>query len=115
MTKPTDVSQFVEELGAGVTQEKLAHIITTVTGAVMQHSKDGEVNLKLKFKRASNSSEQVMVTHALSYKQPKKRGHIAEVDEQDTIMYVNEGNNPTQFPENQVDMFNNEEARQHAD
>lgn len=105
--KPTDIGQFIEELGAGVVEEKLAHIITQVAGAVMQHNKQGEVSLTLKFDPAGSASDQLSVKHTIKYKQPKKRGELVETDLQETIMYVNDGNNPTQFPENQGDMFRN--------
>jgi len=103
--KPTDVAQFIGELGAGVTEEKLAHMLTEVCGAVIGQQKAGEVSLKLKIKPAGSSTDQVSIEHTLAYKRPKKRGVISEDDAQETIMYVNEGNNPSQFPEHQMDMI----------
>jgi len=114
MPKPTDVTQFIGELGAGVTEEKLAHMLTEVCGSVLAQQKQGEVTLKLKIKPAGSASDQVSIEHTLAYKRPKKRGSIAEDDMQETIMYVNEGNNPSQFPENQLDMIGKQEL-QHAD
>lgn len=112
--KLTDVPQFMGELGAGVFEEKLAHILSDVASAVLTNSKQGEVSIKLKMKRVG-STDQVNVEHTLAYKKPKKRGQISEDDSQETVMYVNEGFNLSQFPENQMDMLGNGEKQNVTD
>jgi len=112
--KPTDLPLFISELGAGVLEEKMAHVVSEVAGSVVHEDKSGEVVLKLKMKRVG-STDQVKVEHTLSYKRPKKRGTIAEDDTQESVMYVNEGGNVTQFPEHQTDMFQAKGATANAD
>lgn len=102
--KPSDVKQVFEELGAGVFEEKIAYALSDVCSAVVREDKVGEITIKLKVKRVG-STDQVNISHELGYKRPKKRGSIAETDSQETVMYVNEEGNITQFPENQTDMF----------
>lgn len=43
--KPTDVNQFVSELGAGVVEEKLATIISLVASQVVATDKQGDINV----------------------------------------------------------------------
>lgn len=102
--KPTDVAQVVSELGAGVVEEKLGTILSQVATQVIATKKQGTVKLELKLKQVG-STDQVTIEHTLSYKQPKKRGDISETDVQETVMFVNEGGNISQFPENQLDMI----------
>lgn len=110
---PSDVQQVFSELGAGVVEEKLGAMLSLVASQVVAHDKVGEVTIKLKMKRVG-STDQVSIEHTLAYKQPKRRGSIAEDDTQETVMYVNEGGNISQFPENQMDMIG-KGTLQHAD
>jgi len=112
--KPTDIPQFISELGAGVVEEKLAYILSDVARSVLANQKMGEVSLSLKIKQVG-STDQVNVEHKIAYKKPKQRGAITEDDVQDTILYCNEGFNLTQFPENQTDMFNTNEEYKNVD
>ena len=111
--KPTNVPQFISELGAGVVEEKLAHMISEVATQVVALDKMGEITLNIKLKKLGDS-DQLKVEHKLAYKRPKKRGSISEDDTQESMMWVNEGGNVTQFPENQLDMIGKGEV-QHAD
>ena len=111
--KPTNVNDFIGELSAGVVEEKLATMLSTVASQVVQHKKGGEVTLTLKMKPVGDH-DQVNIEHKLAYKQPKKRGTIAEDDTQETVMYVNEGGNLSQFPEHQMDMIGKGDT-QHVD
>ena len=112
--KPTDVSQLIGELGAGVVEEKLATILSSVASQCIAQNKTGQVTLVLDMKPVGDH-EQINIKHKIAYKQPKKRGSIAEDDTQETVMYVNEGGNISQFPEHQMDMLGKNAELQHAD
>ena len=108
--KPTDVSQFIGELGAGVIEEKLAVMISQVASQVVALEKQGEVNITLKFEKFG-SADQVKIKHKIVAKHPLKYGSSMTDDVRESVMCVNEQGDVTQFPENQVDMFNEKETR----
>ena len=88
--KPTNVPQFISELGAGVVEEKLAHMISEVATQVVALDKMGEITLNIKLKKLGDS-DQLKVEHKLAYKRPKKRGSISEDDTQESMMFGNRG------------------------
>ena len=110
--KPTDVPQLISELGAGIVEEKLATILSLVASQVIATDKQGEVSLKLKIKKVG-ATDQVKINHTIPYTQPKTRGDLKETDVQESVMYVNEEGNISQFPEHQMDMIGNGE-KQHV-
>ena len=96
MSEPTntDVQKFLSELYGGVVEEKLSYLLSSVAlGAMINghNNKKGELVLKLKFSRMND--DQVAISHSISHKTPTTRGHTAETDISDTVMYVGRGGN----------------------
>lgn len=88
--KPTEVSDFIGELNAGVFEKQLGAILTDVAAGVIANGKQGEVTIKLKIKQISDTS-QVNISHSLDYKTPTSKGHRAELVEGATPMHVLHG------------------------
>lgn len=88
--KPTDVSDFIGELNAGVFEKQLGAILTDVAAGVIANGKQGEVTIKLKIKQISDTS-QVNISHSLDYKTPTSKGHRTELVEGATPMHVLHG------------------------
>ena len=88
----TDVNDFIEELGAGVFKDKLAHILSdTALGTILHgNGKKGKVTLEFTLEQISDN-DQVMVFHKLSHSTPTKRGKKAEEDTTATPFYVGKG------------------------
>lgn len=101
----TEVAQFVGDLGAGVVEEKLSHILSEVAGAVTDHSKQGKVKIEFNIKQIG-SGNQVMVSAKIGFSRPTARGDKSETDSTQTAMYVGTRGKMTIFPEDQTDMFN---------
>ena len=85
--KPTDTSEFINSLNAGVFADQVGRAISDVAAGVVEHGKQGEVTLKFKLKQIGQSN-QVAVTHTLDYVQPTKRGKKREDTTLDTPLYV---------------------------
>ncbi|MGH1371159.1 MAG: hypothetical protein ACRBBW_03930 [Cellvibrionaceae bacterium] len=100
----TNIQEFFDDLDGGVFGEKLAHILSDVAGAVIDHNKQGEVNIKLQLKRIGNSY-QVGINHKLTYVKPTAKGKASEENTTETPMHVGKGGRLTLFPENQGSMF----------
>ena len=101
----TNVAEFVSELQAGVFEQQIATAINSVAGSTVEHGRQGEVVIKLKFKHIPNTA-QVNIEHSLSFKKPTKRGSSSEDLTYDTPMYVGKGGKVTIFPQDQMDMLN---------
>ena len=106
MTKPTDVTAFIDELDAGVFSEKVAHALSQMALAVCEHGRDGSLQLTFKVKRLGNGS-QVNVAHRMLSTRPTLRGKVSEEDTTETPMHVGAGGAMTIFPENQMDLIPN--------
>lgn len=85
--KPTDVSDFVNSLNAGVFAQQVGRALSDVAGSVIDTGQQGEVTLKFKISQIGEST-QVKVQHTLEFVQPTKRGKKREDTKQDTPMYV---------------------------
>lgn len=101
MSNPTDIGQFIGELNGGVFDEQVSLLLSTVSAAVIDHRKVGQVQLTFNIKQVGES-HQVTVSHELKFKQPTARGAIIQNDLTDTIMHVGVGGKTTLFPETQV-------------
>ncbi|MEQ0924069.1 hypothetical protein ABLT40_09750 [Acinetobacter schindleri] len=88
--KPTDVSDFIGELNAGVFEKQLGAVLSDVASGVVANGKQGEVTIKLKIKQISDTS-QVNISHSLDYKTPTSKGHRSELVEGATPMHVLHG------------------------
>lgn len=102
--KPTNATQFIEDLDAGVFAEKLSTVLSDVAAGVIDHAKPGKVQITLEFNRIGNSY-QVAIAHKLTYTKPTARGKITEENSTETPMHVGSGGVVTFFPENQAQMF----------
>lgn len=100
----TDVKTFLGDLNGGVLAEAVGHILSSVALGVVEHHKDGEVTIKLGLKQIGESN-QVKITHKLSFVKPTKRGKATEESTSETPMHVNAGGKLTLFPENQGQLF----------
>lgn len=103
----TDIHEFFDDLDGGVFRDKLAHALSDVAGSVIDHDKQGDITIKLSFKRIGNSY-QVACAHRLSYSRPTARGKTSEEDTTETPMHVGKGGRISLFQENQVPMFDKE-------
>jgi len=91
--KETSVGNFIEELGAGVFREKLAHALSEAALATVTHGngkRKGKVSIELTFSQIGEN-DQVIITHKLSYLTLTKRGKRAEEDTTETPMFVGKG------------------------
>lgn len=103
--RDTDAVEFVANLDAGVTAEKMGHILTKMAHKVLEQGKQGKMTLSLTMAPLGSGS-QVKVTHKLDYTVPTKSGKWSEDSTQETPFYVNPTGTVTLFPEDQSDMFN---------
>lgn len=95
--KPTDVPNFFHDLTGGF-ERQLAHVLSDVASGVTDNDKgDGTVTIKLKLKRNAET-QQVNITHELSYTAPTSKGSRSEVTANTTPMYVNDGGEISLFP-----------------
>jgi len=100
----TDVTEFFSDLDGGAFEQKLARALSDVAGSVIDHDKEGAINITLKLKRIG-SSYQVAVRHKLTFTRPTSKGKVSEENTTETPMHVGTGGRLTLFPENQEQMF----------
>jgi hypothetical protein len=100
----TDVTSFIDDLDAGVFQDKLSKALSDVAAGVIDHSRTGKVTICFDLKQIGQS-HQVAITHKLSYVRPTARGKLSEENTTQTPMYVGKGGSLTLFPEGQGQMF----------
>ena len=105
----TKVNEFLSDLDGGVLEEKLGTILSEVAGAVVSTAKTGRVILQLDLKQIGNS-QQVEITHKLSYVRPTMKGKISEENTTATPMYSGPRGDLSLFPNDQADMFSREDA-----
>lgn len=89
----TNVPEFFGELGAGVVQEKLAHVLSECALAVASNDnakKVGKIGIELTFAKFGEGA-QVLIAHKISKSIPTKRGKRTEEDTTETLMYVGRG------------------------
>jgi hypothetical protein len=107
--KPTDTTEFINSLNAGVFAQQVGRALSDVAAGVVDHGKPGEVTLKFKLKQIGQSN-QVAISHTLDFVQPTKRGQKREDTSLDTPMYVTE-NGLELFATNPTDqLFKAEQA-----
>lgn len=96
--KPTDVSNFMGDLNAGIFEKQLGAVLSDVASGVVMNSKQGEVTIKLKIKQISDT-QQVNISHSIDYKTPTAKGHRTELSEGATPMHVLKGGCISLMPE----------------
>ena len=100
----TDINEFFGDLEGGLLADKLSAILSEVAGAVMDHSRKGNVTIKLDFSRLGKSG-QVMVGSDLQFTRPTEHGKKSEQTKLETSMYVGQKGKLTFFPEDQSQLF----------
>lgn len=107
--KPTDVTDFLNNLNAGVFAQQVAVALSSVAAGVVEHGKKGKVTLSFDITQIGES-HQVKITHKLDFAQPTKRGQKREDTALDTPMYVT-ANGLELFVSNPTDqLFTREQA-----
>lgn len=105
---PTQATDFLVDLGAGVVEKKLSHMLSMVALGVVEHGKAGSVTLKLDMKQVTKGSRQITLAHKISFSQPTSGGKKSEEDTSETVMFVNRGGNMTIMPETQGSFIDRE-------
>lgn len=93
----TNFSDFMSEQNAGITLEKIEHILSEAALATILHgvgSKKGKVTLDFSFQRVGDG-DQVIVSTKINANIPTKRGKKSEEDTTDTPMFVGKGGEVT--------------------
>ncbi len=85
--KPTDISDFMNSLNAGVFARQVGAALSEAGAGVVDHGKKGKVVISFELARIGESN-QVKVNHKLDYLVPTKRGSRREDVALDTPMYV---------------------------
>ena len=86
----TDVTDFVDELGAGVFKEKLALILSEVALGTLTHGyqgKKGKISIDFTFHKM-DSECQLVISHKLTKCSPTKRGKKLEEDTTETVFFA---------------------------
>lgn len=103
MSNKTNIAEVLGELNAGVFEQQINAAVSDVALGVVTHGKPGDVVIKLSIKQIGDSN-QVAVTHKLSYVKPTTRGKISEETSADTPMHVGRGGELSLFPNTQTRM-----------
>ena len=112
----TDVKDFIDDLDAGIFEQKFAHMLSEVALAAVIHNKTGKVSIEFTIQQIAEGS-QVMITHKLKNSKPTKRGMTTEEDKTQTAMFVAKGGAMSALPpaENalkQLDVFANNNMKE---
>lgn len=89
----TNVNDFMDELGAGVFTEKLAHSLSEAALGTVLHgtkARKGKVTIEISFEQMGDN-DQVIVSHKLAQSVPTKRGKRTEEDTTESAMFVGKG------------------------
>ncbi len=109
MSKPTDTTEFLQELNGGAFASQIGHALSEVAAGVVDHGKAGKITITLDFSQIGDS-HQVKIKHKLDYKVPTKRGTRSENTSLDTPMHVGTGGKITLFQEKHDQLFSRDEA-----
>ena len=91
MSKPTKVSDFISNLGAGVTEQIISKVLSDAAVAVLvlDGKKSADVKLKLKLSKMSEDSDVgVKIDAKVSYKIPTKRGDKTENETRESVFFL---------------------------
>lgn len=92
MPKPTEVHEFIDELGAGALKEKIANALSEVALSTVLHADakaKGKLSLDFTFHKMGDS--QIIIQHKIATDRPTRRGRTTEHDTTETAMYVGKG------------------------
>lgn len=107
MSKSYDFTATLQELDAGVLNEKLSRAVTDAAQGVIYHGqgkKKGKVTLELTIDQI-NDSRQINVTHKISSSVPTPKGKVTEEDTTSTALYVGKDGALSIIPDNQLDFL----------
>ncbi len=107
MITPRFAEHTLPVLDAGVFEEKLNHAIRDVAFAVVANDdsrKKGKLTIELSFERI-NMTEQVNLTHKLTWDVPTAKGKRVEHNATATALFVNRSGTLTVSPEKQLDLI----------
>ena len=93
----TDINALLDDLDAGVFREKIARAVSDVAHGVVNHSKAGEVTIKLSLKQIADS-RQVHCDHKVTFVQPTAKGKKSEENTTSTPLHVGRGGKLSLFP-----------------
>ena len=91
MSKPTNVSDFISSLGAGVTEQIISKVLSDAAVAVLvlDGKKAADVKLELKLSKMSEDSDVgVKIDAKVSYKIPTKRGDKTENETRESVFFL---------------------------
>lgn len=114
MTRPTDISEFINDCNAGTLEQAMSKILSEAAMSTVTHGKASKVVLTLDIAQIAKS-QQVQVAHKLTYKMPTGTGSVSEDTTTTTPFHVNQGGKMTIFPENQADMFLQSKSKEHVE
>lgn len=89
-TKEMNVRTLLDDLDAGVFEQRVAAALAEVASAVVHHGREGKVVIEFGMKRITTTS-QIEVTHKLTFQQPTTRGRLTEDAVGETPMHVGPG------------------------
>lgn len=101
----TNVKDFIEELGAGVFEAQLAHLLSEVSLGTVNHgsrNQKGKITIELSFQQLAEN-QQLIVTHKLSNTIPTGRGKRSEETANETAFFMGKGGALTISPPKEDD------------
>ncbi|WP_301361871.1 hypothetical protein [Stutzerimonas nitrititolerans] len=107
--KPTDTSEFINSLNAGVFAQQVGRALSDVAAGVVEHGKKGKLTLTFELSQIGESN-QVKINHKLDFTQPTKRGSKREDTALDTPMYCTANGLELFQTDPTAQMFSREEA-----
>ncbi|MHB0844728.1 hypothetical protein ACYCGP_18085 [Stutzerimonas nitrititolerans] len=107
--KPTDTSEFINSLNAGVFAQQVGRALSDVAAGVVEHGKKGKLSITFELSQIGESN-QVKINHKLDFTQPTKRGSKREDTALDTPMYVTANGLELFQTDPTAQMFTREEA-----
>lgn len=103
-SEETTIVDVINDLDAGVFGQKLQAALHSVAEGVVGYGKVGKVSVTFDLKQIA-SSNQVEVTHKLSFSRPTANGRSTEENTTKTPMHVGVRGKLTLFPESQPELF----------
>lgn len=107
--KPTDTSEFINSLNAGVFAQQVGRALSDVAAGVVEHGKKGKLSITFELSQIGESN-QVKINHKLDFTQPTKRGSKREDTALDTPMYATANGLELFQTDPTAQMFSREEA-----
>ena len=111
MSKPTNVSDFISNLGAGVTEQIISKVLSDAAVAVLvlDGKKSADVKLELKLSKMSEDSDVgVKIDAKVSYKIPTKRGDKTENETRESVFFLDPQKGLVDTPPKRKEEFQND-------